>query len=131
MTDRFPFLDEVDARIYATYKDYMAAGKPLKHAADSLGLCWATFNNKTHVFRGLEAVHNGTFKFDALDSKVLDGVSLGLNNQDIGARVFTSGSWVKTRVMLLTAVLQAKNRVHLVRRAYEVGLLPLRKESVR
>jgi DNA-binding NarL/FixJ family response regulator len=58
------------------------------------------------------------------EREVLEAVADGASNTEIGARLFLSESTVKTHVGRVLQKLDARDRVHLVILAYELGVVP-------
>jgi DNA-binding NarL/FixJ family response regulator len=61
--------------------------------------------------------------------EVLELVSQGFSNKEIGTRLFLAEDTIKTHVVAVRRKLEARNRAHAVSIAYKRGLLSLRNSS--
>lgn len=68
--------------------------------------------------------HRALAALTAREREVLEAVADGASNTEIGARLFLSESTVKTHVGRVLQKLEARDRVHLVILAYELGVVP-------
>ena len=61
------------------------------------------------------------------ERKILEYICLGLNNQEIGEKMYLSKHTVKKEITKILAKYQARNRVELVSKAFKSGVINLKK----
>lgn len=61
------------------------------------------------------------------EEKILEYICLGLNNKEIGERMYLSRHTVKKEVAQILAKYQARNRVELVSKVLKCGIIKVEK----